>query len=58
MSPFTHPDEKFSGLASDTAVHPERVGVAALIKRAAQANPRLHRNQLTLPRNFLNGTTP
>ena len=25
VSPFTHPDEKFSGLASDIAVHPERV---------------------------------
>jgi hypothetical protein len=25
VSPFTHADEKFSGLASDTAAHPERV---------------------------------
>jgi len=60
VSPFTYADEKFSGFASDTAVHPERVakvGVAALIERAAQSNPRLHRNQHTLPRNFLNGTT-
>jgi hypothetical protein len=25
VSPFTHADEKFSGFASDTAAHPERV---------------------------------
>ena len=32
--------------------------MAALIERAAQSNLRLYRNQHTLPRDFLSGTTP
>jgi hypothetical protein len=51
-----HADEKFSGLISDVAAYPERVtqiGVAALIERAAQSDPRLYRNQHTAPRDFL-----
>src|SRR5574337_511700 len=58
---FSHTDEKFAGLTSDTAAYPERVTqirVAALIERAAQANPRLHGNQNTMPACFLNSTTP
>jgi hypothetical protein len=60
VSAFPHANKKFSGLASDVAAHPERVteiGVAALIERAAQANPRLDRNQHTLPRDFLTPDT-
>jgi hypothetical protein len=60
MGAFPYANKKFSRLASDSAAHPERIaeiGVAALIERAAQANPRLDRNQHTLPRDFLNSHT-
>ncbi|HXQ26363.1 MAG TPA: hypothetical protein VN822_08170 [Candidatus Acidoferrales bacterium] len=61
VSAFAHANEKFAGLASDTAAHPERVTqirVAALIERATQSNPRLHGNQQTMPRYFLNSIAP
>ena len=61
VSTFPHADEKFSGLTSDTAAYSERVTqirVAALIERAAQSDPRLYRNQHTVPRDFLNYVVP
>jgi hypothetical protein len=45
VSAFPYADAKFSILTSDTAAYPKRItkiGVAALIERAAQANPRLN----------------
>jgi hypothetical protein len=45
VSAFPYTDAKFSILTSDTAAYPKRVTkicVAALIERAAQANPRLN----------------
>ena len=47
--PYT--DEKFSGFAADPATYLQRitqVGMAALIKRAGQPDPWLHRKQHTL----------
>jgi hypothetical protein len=56
MRALTHPDQKFASVISNRATHPKRVsqvGVAALIERAGQPDPRLHREQRTLPHNLL-----
>lgn len=61
VSAFSHADEKFSGLTSDTAAYTERITqicVAALIERATQSDPRLYRNQHTVPRNCFNNMGP
>ncbi len=55
VSALPDADEKFSGLGSDAAAHPQdvaHIGVAALIERAGQSDPRLDRNQHALPWNL------
>src|SRR5208283_800259 len=52
--PYT--DEKFSGFTADSATYLQgvaQVGMAALIERAGQPDPWLHRKQHALPRNLL-----
>jgi hypothetical protein len=49
-------DDKLSGFTSDSATylqHVTQVGMAALIERAGQSDPGLHRKQQTLPGNLL-----
>ena len=56
VSALPHPDEEFSGFRSHCAAYPQgvaQIAMAALIKRAAQSDTRLHRNQHTVPRDFL-----
>jgi hypothetical protein len=57
--PYT--DEKFSGFTSDSAAYLQgvtQVGMAALIERAGQSDPWLHRKQHTLPRNLPTSIVP
>jgi hypothetical protein len=61
VCPLPYPDEKFSGLTSDPATHLQgvaQVAMAALIERAGQPDPWLHRKQPTLPRNLLTSIVP
>jgi hypothetical protein len=58
---LSYPDEKFSGSASDPATHLQGVSqvvMAALIERAGQPDPWLHRKQHTLPRNLRTSIVP
>src|ERR1019366_8422426 len=55
------PDEKFLGFASDPATYLQRVtqvGMAALIERAGQSDPWLHRKQHALPGNLVTSIVP
>jgi hypothetical protein len=55
MPALSYPNEKFSCFLSDYATHRQgiaHVAMAALIERAGQPDPWLHRKQHTLPRNF------
>ena len=57
VSAFTDANKKISRLAPNIAAHPERVtqiGMAALIERAIQSDPRLYRNQRPTPLNLRN----
>jgi hypothetical protein len=61
LGAFPYADEKFSGLTPDSAPYAERVtqiGMAALIERAVQSDPRLYRNQHTVPPDFLSHIAP
>jgi hypothetical protein len=58
MRALPYCDKKFSGFAADHATYLQgvaQVGMAALIERAGQPDPRLHRKQPTLPCNIVTG---
>jgi hypothetical protein len=57
VSALPHAEEKFSGLGADAAAYHQgiaQIGMAALIERSGQPDPRLYRNQHTLPGDLLN----
>lgn len=56
LSTGSDTDEKLSHFSSNNALNSQRItqiDMAHLVERAVQSNPRLDRNQYTVPRDFL-----